>query len=294
MKFSIITPSFNQGKFIERTIQSVLQQEGDIEYIVIDGGSTDETLSILKSYASNLHYISEKDHGQAHAVNKGLQISSGDVIGWLNSDDIYYSDTLKKIADFFARHPDIDVVYGGAYHIDANDQILETYPTRPWDLNYLMQECYLSQPAVFWRRSLISTVGLLDEQLHFCMDYEYWLRLGLKGARFVYLTEILAGSRLYPQTKTMSSPLKATEETLKMLKRKLGYVPQRWVINYAVLSAKKNPSGSQLQFLIKCGWFAISQGFKWNGFYRGLMSFFTLPFQALLLKYKRFAAKIDE
>jgi glycosyltransferase involved in cell wall biosynthesis len=246
LSVSIITPSFNQGRFIERTIQSVLNQNvPDLEYLVFDGASTDDTVSILQRYSASLKFISEKDHGQSHAVNKGLIASSGDIIGWLNSDDIYYPNTLKKVCEFFAAHPEVDIVYGDAYHIDQEDQIIEKYPTESWNIKRLKQTCYLSQPAVFWQRRIIEKLGLLNEQLNYCMDYEYWLRLALGKMRFHYLPEVLAGSRLYPQTKTLSDPSRVQQEIFMMLRDRVGYVPDEWLLKRAVTLVKAK---SQLRF----------------------------------------------
>jgi glycosyltransferase involved in cell wall biosynthesis len=281
MKISVITPSFNQGSFIERTIQSVLQQNiQNLEYFVMDGGSQDETISILEKYADRLTYISEPDDGQAHAVNKGLSCASGDIIAWINSDDIYYTDTLKKVIDYFEMHADIDVVYGKALHIDQHDKVIEPYPTEIWNINRLKQTCYLSQPAVFFRRKLITQYGMLDKSLSFCMDYEYWLRLALKGVRFAYLPELLAGSRLHPQTKTMSSPLKATEEALRMLKMHNEFVPLRWLINFAVCSVKHSSSWRfpAPRFVMATYCIALRKAFQLNGFFRGVGACFMLPF----------------
>lgn len=282
---SIITPSFNQGQYIERTIQSVLSQSisspAYLEYIIIDGGSRDNTIQILNQYshASPLRFISEKDRGQAHAVNKGLQLSSGDIIGWLNSDDIYYPHAVQTILDLFAQHPDVDVIYGQANHIDQQDQFLERYPTKSWHSERLKQTCFISQPAVFFRRRLLERFGLLDETLHYCMDYEYWLRLALNGVKFLYLEKILAGSRLYPETKTLSAPEKATLEAMNMLQKKLKYIPMSWLITYAIVCVKSKTRlrMPQWRYVITVIALGIISAFRWNGFWMGIKSCLSLP-----------------
>ena len=235
MNISIITPSFNQGKFIERTLQSVLNQTDNktytIEYVVMDGGSSDETIAILKRYEDKIKWVSECDKGQTHAVNKGLNATSGDIIGWLNSDDIYYPNTIKKISEFFTTHPDIDVAYGEAYFIDKEDNILNYYPTEKWNLEKFKSRCFISQPATFFRRRVVIQYGLLDENLHFCMDYEYWLRLGLRGVKFAYIPCVLAATRIYPETKTASGYLRANQEVIAMLKKHIQIIPPEWIVS---------------------------------------------------------------
>lgn len=240
LSVSIITPSYNQGRFIQETIQSVLAQDvKEIEYLVVDGNSTDETVEILRQHQHRLKWVSEKDQGQADAVNKGLLQTSGEVIGWLNSDDVYYPHAVARVCHFFQENPNIDVVYGRASQLDeAGNKRFEDYLTEPWNLNKLKVNCFLSQPAVFFRRRVLSQYGLLDPQLHFCLDYEYWLRLGLKGANFAYLPEILAGSRIYPQTKSSRFYLQAHFETINMLQRTLGYIPPEWIVNYSTAKVK--------------------------------------------------------
>jgi glycosyltransferase involved in cell wall biosynthesis len=239
MTVSIITPSYHQGQFIERTIQSVLSQNiADLEYIIIDGGSIDETVSILRKYQNQLRWVSEQDEGQGEAVNKGIKLSSGEIIGWLNSDDIYYPDAISKVCQFFADHPDVDVVYGAANEIDVNDQVTGKYLTETWNLARLKIHCFISQPAAFFRRSAVEKYGMLDMSLQFCMDYEYWMRLGLKGAKFAYMPEVLAGTRLYAETKSSRFYVQAHFEAVSMLQHKLGYIPSDWIVNYSSAKIK--------------------------------------------------------
>jgi glycosyltransferase involved in cell wall biosynthesis len=289
MTISIITPSFNQGRYIERTIQSVLSQHiPDLEYFVIDGGSQDETISILEKYKDQLVFISEKDNGQADAVNKGLKRATGDIIGWLNSDDIYYPETLSKIKSYFEHHPEINVIYGEANHIDQQDRVIEQYPTESWSLDRLTKTCFICQPSVFWRRSILEKHGFLNESLHYCLDYEYWLRLAGNGVRFAYIKDILAGSRLYPETKTCSSPLGAQREALSMLRDQLGFVPSEWVITYAITQVKHKKSLQYpgLRFILFAWGFALRETYRWNGLWEGIKAFFYLPFVMINMRKK--------
>lgn len=231
--FTIITPSFNQGKYVKRTIQSVLSQGmAGTEYLVFDGGSKDETVSILKSFENSIQWVSEPDRGQAHAVNKGLKAAKGEIIGWLNSDDIYYPGALQAVKEIFENHPEINILYGMADHIDINDAIIEPYYNEEWNFDRLKDVCFICQPAVFFRKSIIERFGCLDETFNFCMDYDYWLRIG-KLQPFYYLKEKIAGSRLHPETKTLGSRVEVHEEILRMFKRKVGKVPSQWVHNHA-------------------------------------------------------------
>jgi glycosyltransferase involved in cell wall biosynthesis len=253
LSVSIITPSFNQGQFIERTIRSVMAQSteapcfhGRIEHWVIDGGSRDDTVDILKRYGGHLQWISEKDRGHPDAVNKGLARVTGDIVGWLNSDDIFYPGAVATVMDFFERHPDVDVVYGNGNHIDEHDGFLELYPTEDWDFERLKEVCYLCQPAVFFRRRLVERFGPLDVQWHYALDYEYWLRLGKNGARFARIGQVLAATRLHAATKTLGSRVKVHSENNDMLRALFGRVTDRWLFAYAhaVLDDRGLPRGT--------------------------------------------------
>lgn len=187
MKITVITPSYNQGHFIERTIKSILEQEfsGELQYLVVDGGSTDNTLEILRQYGSRIAWTSEKDNGLADAVNKGLARATGEIIGWLNSDDLYRPGTLQRVVKYFEQHPDCMWLYGKCRIIDENDREIYRNVTRYKNLllsrysyGRLLTENYISQPAVFFRKSLMEETGLLRTDLRFAMDYDLWLRFG--------------------------------------------------------------------------------------------------------------------
>ena len=267
-KVSVVTPSYNQGRFIERTIDSVLSQQfsGSLEYLVMDGGSQDQTREILTTYGSRLQWVSEPDGGQADAVNKGLARATGDIIGWLNSDDVYYPGAIAGVCTAFDSHPEIDVVYGDANHIDEKDAVIEPYATEAWDFSRLLEVCFISQPAAFFRKGVVERFGQLDANLQLCMDYEYWIRLGKSGAAFHWLRQVLAGSRLHPETKTMSARVGVHREINSMLSRHTGRVPDRWLYNYAhaVVDDKGIPrSDRQLYPLLTSG-FSVYAGLRWN------------------------------
>ena len=207
---SIITPSFNQGEYIERTIQSVLQQEVNFpfEYIVVDGGSTDETVDILKKYSERIKWISEKDRGQSDALNKGISIASGDIIGYLNSDDIYFPGTLQKVADQFTLIPEKIWLYGMARMIDDQDVEIRKWiswykkiNSGTYSYHRLLCENYISQPAVFFKKEAFDSVGAFDLKLHYAMDYDLWLRLTRVSPPMV-IKDDLAAFRMQKHSKS--------------------------------------------------------------------------------------------
>jgi glycosyltransferase involved in cell wall biosynthesis len=230
---TVVTPSYNQAKYIRRTIESVLsQQVPRLEYLIFDAGSTDGTQAILAEYQSRATIVIEPDKGQADAVNKGLRAARGAVIGWLNSDDIYYEGACLRVLEEFAANPDADVVYGEANHIDEQDGILEPYYIEPFDYERLKEVCFICQPATFFTKRVVDRFGPLRTGLRYCMDYEYWLRIcAAQPPRF--LAQKLAGSRLHAETKTLGSREPVHREILAMLRERFGAPPSRWVYNLA-------------------------------------------------------------
>jgi glycosyltransferase involved in cell wall biosynthesis len=272
LTFSVITPSYNQAQFIERTIQSVLtQSDVNLEYTIWDGGSTDQTVDILKAYQTRLRWLSEPDGGQADAVNKGLAMATGEIIAWLNSDDVYYPGALAKVATIFTLNPDIQVIYGKADWIDEHNNILKAYPTEPWRYKRLKEACFLCQPAVFFRRTLVEKYGVLDKTLQYCMDYELWLRFG-QYVDFYYLPEKLAGSRMYSSNKTIGQSLAAHTEINQMLQAKLGVIPANWLLGYALIQVEKNYGISRFdrtqtrRFVALLVWLSFLELIKHNKF----------------------------
>jgi glycosyltransferase involved in cell wall biosynthesis len=232
-RISIVTPSYNQGRFIERTLQSVLSQDiGGLEYLVMDAGSTDETLSVLERYADRLTWGSEPDRGPSDAINKGFHRASGPILGWLNSDDIYYPGTLKAVLAFFERHPDVGVVYGDTHHIDEHDSILEVYPTEEWNWERLKETCFISQPAAFFRRRVFEEFGPLAVGIR-GMDYDFWLRLGKNHVRFAHLPKFLAATRLHKDAFTMAQRIAVHSEINSITRHHLSRTPDIWLFGYA-------------------------------------------------------------
>jgi glycosyltransferase involved in cell wall biosynthesis len=209
MKISIITPSYNQARFIERTIKSVLNQDyNDFEYIIIDGGSTDGTIEILKKYSDKINWKSEKDNGQTNAINKGLKIATGEIVAYLNSDDTYKTNALSAVADFFQKNHDIKWVTGKCKIINANDKEIRKLITlyknlflKKYSFPKLLSENFISQPATFWRRELHEEFGYLNEAEYYAMDYDFWVRIGKKYPAGI-INKYLANFRYYSNSKT--------------------------------------------------------------------------------------------
>jgi glycosyltransferase involved in cell wall biosynthesis len=202
---SIVTPSYNQGKFIERTLRSVLDQKYPyLEYVVQDGDSKDGTLEILKFFQQELAYFdSRPDRGQAHAINLGFQHTTGEIMSYLNSDDILLPGTLRYVASYFKRHPEVDVVYGHRVIINEDDLEVGRWVLPPHDNKILLWADYVPQETLFWRRSLWEKIGgQLDESFQFALDWDLLIRFQKVEARFKRLPRFLAAFRLQPKQKT--------------------------------------------------------------------------------------------
>jgi len=267
MKVSVVTPSYNQGQFIERTLQSVASQTGvEIEHVVFDGGSTDETVDVLKEFSPPVRWVSKKDKGQTDALNQGIQATDGDIIGWLNSDDVYYPGTLARVVEYFEANPEVEVMYGLADYIDVDDHAFDDYPTEPWDFERLKETCFICQPALFFRRSVVDRFGLPDDTLHYCMDYEYWLRIANGGVQFAFLEEKLAASRLYAENKTMSAKVKVCTEINNVFIRHFGKVPDKWLIHYAfaVVTEGDPDKAQKTSIKVKAAVYTIISALRWN------------------------------
>lgn len=226
--FSVIIPSFNQGQFLARTIDSVLCQDHVLEVLVLDGGSTDSTLDVLSSYGSRINWWSGPDGGQAEAVNRGLTRARGEYIAWINSDDTYEPGAFSHVARIFADQQMSGVIYGDADHIDEVDQYIDTYPTADFKAAALRDRCFICQPSAFFRRQAAVEHGGLRGSLRYCLDYEFWLRLAASGVIFKRTRKLLAHSRMYANNKTLGERLHAYFETADLMIRTMAYGSGKW------------------------------------------------------------------
>ena len=234
---SIVTPSLNQGRFIAATLQSVAAQSyPHIEHIIMDGGSTDDSLTIIRAYAEaypdRVSWTSEPDHGQTDAINRGMRRTSGSILAYLNSDDTYEPDAIAAVVRFFREHPDIALVHGRGFHIDTASHRLDEYPAKPCDHSSLAENCHICQPTAFWRREVLNVIGLFDDSLHYCMDYDYWIRTS-RLYPIAYLDRHLANTRLHDAAKTVSQRFPAHRETVRMIRKHYGAVSDHWIYSYA-------------------------------------------------------------
>jgi glycosyltransferase involved in cell wall biosynthesis len=204
LPISIVTCSYQQGKFIDSTIRSVLEQDyPQLEYIVIDGGSSDSTIEILKTHGSRIDYwVSEPDNGQTDALIKGFQRCRGEIMGWLCSDDLLLPGALQAVADYFEEHPEVQAVYGDALWIDGHGKLIRQKREIPY-FQFLMRfdHNYVPQPSMFWRRGLFERVGGLDPRFNLAMDADLWDRFA-QATRIAHVPRFLSCMRYYPEQKT--------------------------------------------------------------------------------------------
>lgn len=216
VKFSIITPSFNQGRFLTDCIESVLAQSGvEVEHIVTDAGSTDETLEVLSRY-DHLKWTSEKDDGMSDGINKGFLKATGDWLMWLNCDDYLLPGALEKVAAFIRANPSADVVHGDCVYIREDKTVMRRKydtPVDEWDL--LLVGCIIPSTSAFYRREIIAAGHLLDLSYRNCMDWEYYLRLFRGGYKFAYLPDALAHFRWYEDSTTQKHWQRMIDEGLQ-------------------------------------------------------------------------------
>lgn len=238
MKISIITTNFNTDKYLEQTIKSILGQKGDfeLEYIITDGGSKDNSLSIIKKYEKEIkdgkwgnhitfRWISEKDKGQSDGINKGLKMATGDIVAFLNADDLYTDGALDRVVTYFKENPDCMWLTGYCPVINEDGEEIRKLITKykelklsVFSLNQLLIDNNISQPATFWRSELMEEVGFIDESYHYSMDQEFWIRIA-KKYKLCLIKENLAKFRFVSGTKTASAGEKTLEESRRITKK---------------------------------------------------------------------------
>jgi glycosyltransferase involved in cell wall biosynthesis len=249
---TVVMPSFNHGRFIEAAVRSVLEQDYPaLELLIVDGGSTDGTLPCLERllgiFGGKLRWLSEGDSGPANAINKALRLARGELVGWLNSDDLYVPGAIATAAAYLASHPEMVMVYGEAEHVDATGARLGAYPTRrpPVAPETFQEGCFICQPSVFLRRELFDKVGLLDESLATAFDFELWMRLfEAFPARIGFIDQLLARSRLHADCITNSQRRLVAIENIKLLGKYFDYAKPHWLLTYVEELYATYPYGS--------------------------------------------------
>jgi len=218
---TIITPSYNQGQFIEATILSVLNQTyKNIEYIIVDGGSTDDTMDVVRQYQDKIDkVIHEKDKGQSDAINKGFKLAGGKLVGWINSDDILYPECVEEIVKLYQLNNDGAVYYGSILdRIDADGNLIKQKHALISDKVYLLNQNYdVIQQGSFYPTELVKLVNYVDESIHYCMDLDLWLRLLEHGPIYAYKMKPIAGFRTWEATKTSTGTAKFLKDIKKTL-----------------------------------------------------------------------------
>ena len=219
---SIVTPSYNQKKFLEDAMLSVIKQSyPNIEYFIVDGDSRDGSVEIIRDYSIRYSdrirwWISEKDHGQAEAINKGFSQSTGEIIAWLNSDDLYLKDTIEKVVGFFNNHSEIGLLFSDVVSINSDDEIINMMRFRQSGLKDLLAFNIISQPGVFFRRNLLEKIGFLDERFHCLLDHQLWLRIANK-TRIHYINDCLAAARFHQESKNIAQSARFSDEAFQLL-----------------------------------------------------------------------------
>lgn len=220
---SVIIPSYNQGKFIKETVESILGQDyPNLEVLIMDGASKDDTLKVLEAFAGDdrVKVRSEKDRGQCDAINKGFAAAKGDILAWLGSDDTYLPGALVKQVEYLRAHPEVDAVYGDAIYTKADGTRCGTYYSRHFSHAELCRLCFIPQPSLFMRRQVYERSGPLDIGIHFALDYEYWLR-SMFHSRFAYNPGFVATYRLHGDSKTVSGVTDFNPDIEKIVLRAL-------------------------------------------------------------------------
>jgi glycosyltransferase involved in cell wall biosynthesis len=235
LTFAIVTPTFNQSRFLAETIKSVLAQEyPGLSYVVQDGGSSDGAVDVLKSFGDRLNWRSEPDSGQTNAINRGFTVVQGDIMAYLNGDDLLLPGSIAYAAAAFEKHPDIDVVYGHRVVINADGDEIARWVLPPHDPIAIKWADYIPQETMFWRRRVWEALGGLDESFHFAMDWDFILRAHQAGFKFARLPRFLGCFRVHAQQKTSAEGDVGLAESQRLRLQHLGFAPTQREVNRAI------------------------------------------------------------
>ena len=277
---SIVTPSFNQAQYLEQTLRSVLEQEYPrIEYIVIDGASTDGSVELIKKYKDRLAYwVSEKDSGQAEAINKGLARTTGQIVAWINSDDFYFPGAVASAVKAFETNPEAGLVYGDTVAVDENGEFIHFPKYAQWNLEDLLTFNIIGQPAVFMRRDILLEVGFLDPSFHFLLDHQLWIRMASR-APMVYVPERWAAGRFHESAKNVAQASKFGEEAFRIL----DWAKSDPLVSGTLTRISRQSRAGALRIN---GRYLLDAGKAWDSFKSYMKSLVTHPSSALV-EWKR-------
>ena len=241
-KISLVTPSYNQGRFLEETLKSVIHQNyPNLEYFVLDGGSTDNSVEIIRNYSEHIDYwISESDGGQTDALIKGFSRATGEIYCWLNSDDVLEPGTLVEVAQFFIENPEAQIVYGDATWIDINGRKIRSKKEHSFNhFIFLFDHNYIPQPSTFWKRELFEKVGGLNPEISVAMDTDLWMRF-LQNASFFHVKKQWSRMRYHEEAKTHPKKMRsvARQQVKKLRKKYYGINDPDWLLSLKRIFAK--------------------------------------------------------
>lgn len=288
---TIVTPSLNMAEFLEATILSVLAQDYlPIEYIILDAGSTDHTPEILKQYSDRVTVIVAPDDGPADSIHKGLSLAKGEIVAWLSADDLLLPRAVQSAVDALTGNPKAAGVYGGAQWIQANGDVIGAYPARPYDEPLLERECFICQPACFFRKEVYTIAGGIDKHLRYTFDWDLWIRMS-RVAPFVYVPGLWAQSRMHRSNLTLGQRGQVLDESIALLRRHAGFVPVRWV--YGWMSYQDRPSDQFFDVPPRSPWRYLRSlwlGAQWN---KGQIGRYAGEWMQGLRAYRPFANRPD-
>jgi glycosyltransferase involved in cell wall biosynthesis len=266
---SIITPSYNHAEFLDETIRSVLAQDyANIEYIVVDGGSTDGSVETIKRYQDRIaKWVSEPDAGQSDAINKGFRMATGEIVAWLNSDDLYFPDAVSTAVRRFQQDPLLGLFYSDCVFVDRDGQFLRYFTEVEPYSEFRLRNCsdFVMQPSTFFRRETLFEIGLLDTSLHYCMDWDLWCRFAKNKCRIHYEPKLVAASHIYGATKTQSGGRVRLNEVQRVMRRHRTSPWPHAYFGYMAHDVATVLSGNGVPRLLKLPltfWLCILRGFS--------------------------------